>query len=235
MSTWTENLLEVLSVITDFADDFFKRLGDYIGDVLDAFPNLVKIADLTLQFFTGILGLVVASSATSYLSLLAAAYRRPDKARNRDEEIGSPYQHVMRPDQAAEWIAGCMSEGIKTFTTTSDTGLIGWALQKAGIWLWSVIKRLELLKKLIAIKSEQDAIGFVVGLFRSKRGTLLITAILAIVGVLLILACATACKLTFYGGTVFAPRLWEKHILFPNHPRKKERIRIYRRVGGVRP
>lgn len=226
-------VLEILSVLLDFADDFFRRLGDLLGDLWDDFPNPVKMADDLVGFFTGLLGIVVGSAATSYFSLASKVVAKGHAG--TEEEIGRPYQHVMTPEGACLWFADVLSEVVKFASNTSDNSLVFFIAQRFGMWLYHTFKRFKLVLKLIAIETEADAIALIVSIFKSRAATLMLTAVVAIVTIVLILAVATVGKMFFVGVSLIDPLKWQDYVLFANHKRRKELTRIYRRVGGVSP
>lgn len=234
---WLRHLIGFLEILFAIGEEVIDRLGQSINQTIGAFPNLLAIADIWIQFFTGLLGIVLSKSATQYWRLWYQSFekrstRQPDSI---GDPSGKPWQHVMQPAAAGEFATACCEAGFKAVTLTDDNSLVYVIATGLGRWLWSLVKRFKLLRAVLKLKDVEGAVALVLAIVQKRFARLWLLAFAAALGFLLWLSIAfsgLAALISLYT----APDLWKRFTLFSQHPRKKERSkRIYRRIGGVPP
>lgn len=231
--TWLKNFLEWLSAIISVLDRVFSAAGDLIGNLWEDFPNVIKMVNHLLTFFNGLPGAVISGFSLAYFDLMAVSLEKA-RVRAPDANVGAPYQHVMTPANAIRYNAYLIEQSIRFLTLTRETNIVDVIFTALGRWVYQLLKRFELLRKIIGLIEEGDFIKFFQSMKAAKAGTFLVIAVISLLVFIMILSTATTGMLLF-GGSILEPKAWQKFVLFSQHKRKKERVRISRRVGGVAP
>lgn len=228
-----KNLLELFASLLSILDRFFDRTGQYLDEMWEEFPRPVRMLDATIRYFTGLAGLVIEGLALQYFDLLAVSLEKRATG-VKDTGMGKPYQHVMTPANAVRYVAYCIAQTLRFVSLTRDASLLEFVATKMGLWVWHLVKRFKLIVQILGFTSEAEVIAFFRSFMAGRVASALLLAVVAVIGFALILCCATVGMLAF-AGTIIEPQGWKQFTLFSQHPRRKERIRISRRVGGVVP
>lgn len=233
---WLKNFLEVLSAIFSIWEAVADRVGQLIEELWSAFPNPLSMFRAWLRFSTGLLGIVLDKVATFYWDLAAVGYEKKDDSFSETIRLGGkPWQHVMRPSDSIKWQGAAIGSMIKFLTQTGENDIIQWMIQRFGMFLWGVFKRITIIRKVIGWKTAADVIKFVKGVFESRKFNFILAAAFALF-YLFLWTCVSVTGLMLFTGVGLAePRLWEKYVLFSKHKRQKQTLRISRRIGGVKP
>lgn len=226
-----KTFIEALAIILQSLDQLFDRVGQLFDDMFAAFPNPIKMVDAVVRFLTGLAGIAVGKSASFYFGLAAGLLEKGQKV----EEFGRPYQHLMTPANAMRYVGRQVEVSITTLTNTSENGLAFFLAQRIGLWFWQLFKRFKLILGLLGIKDAADAVNFIWKLVTSRVGAVWATAVFAVFGLLLVVSSATTGLLVFLAVGVLEPMEWQKFVCNWKNPRQKEKVRISRRVGGVKP
>lgn len=229
---WLKNLLEWLTAIISVLDRVFDLLGDTLGNLWDDFPNPIKMANDIISFFSQLPGTVIAGFSLNYFDLTAASLEI--KAQSVVEEQGRPYQHVMTPANSIRYVAYLIEQSLRFLTLTREQDIVDTLFGAFGRWVYRLLKRFELILKLIGLAEEKDFVKFFRDLKAARLGSALVIAVISLLVFLMIISTATTGMLMF-GGTILEPKAWEQFVLFSQHKREKQSIRISRRVGGVAP
>lgn len=228
-----KNLVEWLTAITSIFDRFFDRTGQLLGDLWDEFPNPLKMINLLIAYFSSLPGIIVAGFALGYWETMAQTMR-PGRASADVEDVGKPYQHVMTPEKAVLWQSFLIEQSLRFITLTREDNLVDLILGAMGRWLFRLLQRFELILKLLRLEKERDFVRFFMDMKSARVGSALVIAVAALLAFIVVLSTATTGMLML-GGSILEPKAWQQFVLFSKHPRKKERVKISRRVGGVAP
>lgn len=231
---WLKNLLEIISVLIKVADGLGDLLGDFLVDLLKSGGNPLGIGVAAVNFANGFAGVVLAAAGTFYFGVAAKYYQ---KGGGDSALEGKPFQHVMTPANSLLWIESALGKVIKTVTFTDRQSLADLIFGAVGRFFWRLLKPglIRNVLKLLKLRNEAEFVLF----FTKKVGDAItgvaFKAILAALAALLVLMVAIVSQLVFVGVTIVAPTEWKNFVLFSQHPRRKEKVRLYRRVGGVTP
>jgi hypothetical protein len=228
-----KNFLEALAVVLQSFNAIVERIGDLFHELILAAPNPLKMLNALTEFATGLAGIAIGKTSTTYFGLLASLLEK--SSYGQTEGLGRPYQHVMTPAKSVRWISFQLESIVTFLTNTSEQSLVPFLLQRFGIWLWHLFKKFKLLLKIIGIRSEADFVAIVSGKIGTFVGRAWALAAIVVFGFLLVTCISTTGMLLFFSVAYVKPDGWEKFSLFGQHKRRKEKVRIYRRVGGVSP
>lgn len=229
---WLKNFLELLAGIISTLDRVFDLLGDTLAELWDDFPNVLKMVNTLIGFFSQLPGTVIAGFSLFYFDLCAAGLETKSPATVKDQ--GRPYQNVMTPANGVRYCAFLIEQSLRFLTLTRDQTIVDAIFGALGRWTFRLLKRFELILKLIGLANEQDFIGFFQRMKAARLGSALVIAVIAALVFVVILSTAIT-GMFLFGGTILEPKAWQKFTLFSQHKRKREKVRIYRRVGGVAP
>jgi len=152
----------VSSVLVNLITDFAKL----VRDLVRAFPDVVKMADLLVRFGTGLVGRAMAIPFEGAAEMLIARLKETgDNAR------------LIRVDDAIRMFMRGPAEIIQEITLTDESGVVGMLLGSAGRFLYRLAKKVRLLNYLIKAKSEAEFVELIVKSWTSKARLLWYVAI----------------------------------------------------------
>lgn len=152
-------MLTLVSPVTQRAKFFILEVGK-------AFPNVFKMLDLAVNFFTGFPGLIL----TTYLIAQKQAFLRELKAQKLDARL-------IRLDDAVDGFFNTFILGVKQVSFTSETGLIVYLLGRFGMGVYRFFKRWRLLAKLLKAKDEIEFVNTILTAYKRRLTLIGVVAI----------------------------------------------------------
>lgn len=235
--TWLLNLLQLIELLRGVFDDMSDKLGQFLEDVWAAFPNVIGMADAVIRLTSGLLGIVIGRSATIYWRMFAREFEKPGELvpENFYPIPGRPYQHVMTPSNALNFVAKAGEVWMQTITFTGETGLAAALASFVGRFLWNLWKRFKFIREVMGWKTEADVIAWSTRWLAKKKDFAGLVAVVAAFAVFSWICLTFSGLFVSLAAGSIKDDLWRDFVLFSGHKRKKEKVRIYRRVGGVAP
>lgn len=216
--TWLLNFLQLVEALTSTIDKIWERAGIWLSDLWDAFPNPVKMAEVTIAFFTGLLGMFLAAVGTQTMRAARTLVEKRTKGK------------LAKPGDVLKWIEDSLGDSLKQITLTSEQGLIEWCIQRLSIFLWGLFKQFKLIRSIIGIKELADVVKIVQSFFRYRAAVLTIVVAVAFVAFLLMVAFhVTAAVLILYEESVLKACLpQDSRRMRKNFRRKEVRVNLRR-------
>jgi hypothetical protein len=205
----------ILDGIAPTIDEFIERVDRFLDDFGDAFPNPLRMVNVTLEFVTGIPGFLVAVPFNGFA------------ANARDFTNAAGYKHRLMTSENAISVPFEIAESLaKGVTFTTEDGIIEWLAQRLGTFLWTLYKRLKFVLDLIDAFPEfedvLDVIQFVKGVL---KGTLKLNIIVAAIALILAFFAFAAANVISVGLIIFVYSGRFEELLLPQDSQ---------RVGGTR-
>jgi len=176
-------LLVALSAVVELVERIAGRFGDWLGDLWDAFPNPAAMVDVTIRFFTGVLGEALASVLTIRWSLAAEAVGNQCKGK------------LMSPKDSILFVKDCLENSIQKVTMTEEQSVFEWLTQKLGVFTFNLVKRFGTIKSLLAIQTAADVVAIFRKYFVFKVTILITFALMAFLALLVAIAGETVATL----------------------------------------
>lgn len=178
------------------------------GSLRNPFTALVVILDATLQLITGAVGILLRFPIVGMRELFLQEMRKTGALRR-----------IMTVESAIKLCFDSLSKYVNVITFTDESGIIEVVAQFIGRTAWRLRSRIKLLRALIAVSSEADAIRIVTDSFRRKaalfRWVGIVFGILAGVGILAVVP-------VFIGlGFLFMDRSPKALGVFPDNNRRR--------------
>lgn len=192
-------------------EGFIKSVTEYtvesIEAVWDAAPNPLAMWDAVMNFFTGLPGLVVSAPFNGMKEFVLDQLRK-----------GKMLKRVMTLEQAINLAFDAASEFARNVTFMDSSGIVGWLAGWIGRFLWTLTKRIKLLRSLFRAKSEAEAIQVVLDSLKRRVGLLRIVAM--VIGAILIIHTIGFMFWTIGLALLFLEGSVEKRLLFNKHPKQ---------------
>lgn len=188
--------------------------GRAVLDVIRAFPNVGRMANVISRFATSLTGRAIAAPVTG----IGEAF--VERLRERRQ-----HNRLIRADEAVRLFARGHIEMLQAITFTDETGIVGVLVGYAAGMLYRLVKRVKMLSGLIAAKSEAEFVAVIVSAIR-RRALLYFWAAL-VVGVIGILIYLSA-LISFTCLCVPFIKSLETQFLLP-----QDSARVWRKRGGM--
>lgn len=150
----------LLELLWSAAAAILERFGQFLEELIAAFPDPVSLADATTRWLTSTVGIVLGTQASQLLRLARTQI---------DKELHS---RLIKPVDCFRFLEFAWSDLIRAATNTRDAGLIEWATQTLVLWLWRTFKRYKKLWDILNIKNEIELLLFVKKLLGKRLQTI---------------------------------------------------------------
>lgn len=220
------NFLYFLELLDDFfsvIERLFDRVGQWLSDLWDAFPNPLRMADVSVEFFTGVVGLVLGVVTTPLWR---------NMRRNATKVCRGK---LARPEEVLRWMEEALIDAVQQISMTSEQGLTAWLVQRISVWLWHLFKRFKKILAIIRIRELADVVKIVKSAFKYRITVLSVIGMMAVV----ILLIATALNISAAVGFFYVEKLpaycLSQDSRRVRRTRRNVQFRVNERAGPDRP
>lgn len=237
---WLTKFLGLLILLGEIGAEISDRVGQFLRDLVRSGGRPVAVVNAITTFLSAIAGIIVGKLATWRFAVVAQLLekQKSQTAEELMEDVGKPYQHVMTPAQAVYWFQAVFERTLKTISGTSEQTILDIIISAIARSVFRMITGsgfLSQIWKILKIKDEAAAVRWFADKVQRFKDNAVVLATLAAIVAFFMLCVHVASHVFFWGALFIAPREWENHVLFPSNPREKQKVRISRRLGGVRP